>query len=141
MAALESAAPAGKRKTEAQKSPAKAQAAATRGAGDIDDSPLNIRIFASRVRLSRSLREPPLIARSPNLGHTLHLRKIAMRIAARVILQADVVALLIDEARLPVLGIESRIVNGDHVFELVADLADTFRRDELVAVGQPAGVE
>src|SRR5438270_11357705 len=56
--------------------------------------------------------------------HTLHARKIAMRVVAGVVLKPHIVVLVIDEARLPIARVYLRIVDRDDVFELAADLAD-----------------
>src|ERR1051326_1062496 len=64
-----------------------------------------------------------------------------MLVAAGVILQVHVVALRIDEARLPISRVEVWIVNRDDIFELIAGLANAFGGDELVAVRQTGGIE
>jgi hypothetical protein len=64
-----------------------------------------------------------------------------MLVAAGVILETDIVALRIDEARLPIPCVQLRIVDRDDILELVADLANALGGDQLVAVRQPRRVE
>src|SRR5262245_14370939 len=51
--------------------------------------------------------------------HAWHLRDVAMRLAAHIVLETDVVAQIIDEANLEIARVERRIADRDHVLELV----------------------
>src|ERR1700730_5209312 len=70
--------------------------------------------------------EPQCPARDSTALHALHAGKITMLVIASVILDPHVVALIVDEARLPIPFIHFRMVDRNDVFELVADLADAF---------------
>jgi hypothetical protein len=71
----------------------------------------------------------------------LHAGQVAVPVVARVVLDPNVGTRVIDEARLPVPRIHRGIVDGDDVFELVADFADAFERPHFVAVGQAGRIE
>src|SRR5580700_10547731 len=62
---------------------------------------------------------PTHAAGPPSLrsAHARHRRQVAMRLAAHIILDPQVVAQRVDEARLPVPRIVFGIVNGDDVLE------------------------
>src|SRR5438067_124037 len=64
-----------------------------------------------------------------------------MAVVGGVILEPHVVTLVIDEARLPVSRVHFRIMDGDDVFELVADFADAFEGAHLLAMRQSACIE
>src|SRR5262249_61135875 len=81
--------------------------------------------------------ENPL--RSP--ADTLHAGNVAMGVIAGVILQSHIVALVIDETRLPIPLVHGRIVDGDDVFQLSADPADPFGGRHFIAVRQAARIE
>ncbi len=64
-----------------------------------------------------------------------------MGVVAGVIRKPHVVALVIDETRLPIPLIQFGIVDRDHVFELVTDLTDALDRRHFVAVGQAVRIQ
>src|SRR5947209_16018661 len=58
--------------------------------------------------------------------HAGHRGQVAMRLAADVILELNIIAKRVHETRLPIPRVILRIVHGDDDFELVrTDLADT----------------
>src|SRR5579883_1114151 len=64
-----------------------------------------------------------------------HLRQVAVGFAADIVFEADIVAQLVNEARLPIPAVIFRIVNGDDVLELSgADPADALLRGHLVGM-------
>src|SRR5258708_277521 len=74
--------------------------------------------------------------------HAGDRRYVAMRLAADIILQPHVIALLVDEARLPIAGVVLRIVDGDDVLDLGrADPADALECVHLVGVRRAGGVD
>src|SRR5712675_1609769 len=75
--------------------------------------------------------------------NALDRRQVAMLLATRIIHHPDVGPRLVHETRVPILGEDTRIVDGDDVLELLAaiDLADAFDGAQLVGVGRARIVE
>src|SRR6266700_5722577 len=74
-------------------------------------------------------------------AHAGHRGDVAMRLAADIVFEPHVIALIVDEARLPIARVIFRIVDGDDVLDLGrADLADALDRVYLVGVGRAGGV-
>src|SRR5579883_2131783 len=71
-----------------------------------------------------------------------HLRQVAVGFAADIVFEADIVAQLVNEARLPIPAVIFRIVNGDDVLELSgADPADALLRGHLVGMRSAGRVD
>src|SRR6516162_8871423 len=66
---------------------------------------------------------------------------VAVRLAADIVLDPQLVMLIVDEARLPIFGVVVGIVDGDDVLELGrAHLADALDGAQLVGVGRAGRV-
>src|SRR6266567_6144720 len=74
--------------------------------------------------------------------HACHRGNVAMRFAADIVFDPHVIALSVDEARLPIARVVIGIVNGDDDLELLrAHLADALDRVHVVGVRRPGGVD
>src|SRR6266700_4549504 len=74
--------------------------------------------------------------------HACHRGNVAMRFAADIVFEPHVVALSVDEARLPIAAVVVGIVNGDDDLELGrAGLTNALDRAHLVGVRRPGGVD
>src|SRR5262250_2346283 len=81
------------------------------------------------------------VLRALRAAHTGHRGKVAVRLAAIVVLDSDIVAQGVHKARLPIARVIFRVVNGDDVLKLGwACLADTLDRTQLVGVRRAGGV-
>src|SRR5258708_27775403 len=74
--------------------------------------------------------------------YALHRGNIAVRLAADIILQANVVVQAVDEARAEIAREHLRIVQRDDVLELVRpDLLDALGGADFIAVRRAGGVD
>src|SRR5438132_5321128 len=74
-------------------------------------------------------------------ANACHRGNVAMRFAADIVFDPHVIALSVDEARLPIARVVIGIVNGDDDLELLrAHLADALDRAHLLWMRRPGGV-
>jgi len=74
--------------------------------------------------------------------HASHRRDVAVRLAADIVFDPNVIAKRVDEARLPIARVVIRVVHVDDDFKLRrADLADALGRYKLVGMGRAGCVE
>src|SRR2546430_913705 len=82
---------------------------------------------------------PTSLLRTANASYA---RDVAMRLAADIVFEANLIAQIVDEARADIPRVVIGIMHGDDVLELSrADLADPLRRHQHVGVRCARGVE
>src|SRR5882672_2102832 len=99
--------------------------------------------FMGRLwRMRRRSKKRDAASRKSAPRHAPDRGNVAVRLAADIILQPDVGAQAVDEARAEIAREHLRIVHGDDIFELVRpDLLDALRCADLIAVRRAGGVD